>query len=98
MPKEQFLLVKKSGKCILHFCSFLSEKKKYNIFIICLIGAPKGFCDGKMDGKFAAPHSNTKFFHCVHYKSTVCQSCPGGLIFKARCETCMREGEGKYIK
>ena len=68
---------------------------EYNIFIICLTGAPKGFCDGKVDGKYAAPDSNIKFFHCTHHRATSCQSCPGGLVFKESCQSCLREGEGK---
>ena len=60
-----------------------------------LLGAPKGFCDGKMDRKFSAPNDKTKFFFCTHYHPTACQLCPAGLVFNEPCQTCIREGEGK---
>uniref|UniRef100_A0A7M6DRB7 Chitin-binding type-2 domain-containing protein n=1 Tax=Clytia hemisphaerica TaxID=252671 RepID=A0A7M6DRB7_9CNID len=53
--------------------------------------APEGFCKHKADGLYALNSYSPKFFSCVQWRATQCQSCPAGLYFSQKCQVCLEE-------
>ena len=59
-------------------------------------GSSDGFCNGKADATFQSPYDNTKFFSCVEGQATLCQSCPGDLVYVEKCGQCLVHDTGRF--
>jgi len=60
-------------------------------------GSSEGFCNGKADATFQSPYDKSKFFSCVDGQATLCQSCPGGLVYVEKCKQCLVHDASMFV-
>ena len=75
----------------------ISEKKiswrngKITFLHFINLGPPENFCKNKADGNYANPKNPQQFFTCTDNVGSLCQFCPPTLVFRPKCNQCMRE-------